>query len=119
VHYRRLAVVLALTTMLTLGWVAATPSTAIPVGIAVSEGASMGPHQIDDIVVYQGLTEPQIGEQVVYYADSRQTYILHRIVDKTPRGYIAQGDALPKTDVQYWNQYVTDKNYAGTVVFRL
>ena len=118
-HYRRLATLLALTAVLTLAWVAATPSTAIPVGIADTGGISMGDEQANDVVLYVDVGEPQLDQQVVYWADSEQTYIRHRVVDETPQGYVTQGDALPRTDAEYWGEYVTDENYVGTVVLRL
>ena len=118
-RYIRLAALLALTATLTLAWVAATPSTAIPIGLADTSGISMGPDQADDVVLYVDLGEPKIGQQVIYWADSEQTYIRHRVVEHTDRGYITKGDGLPRTDAEYWNEYVTDDNYVGTVVFRL
>jgi len=48
----RLATLLALTATLTLAWVAATPSTAIPVGLADTGGISMGEEQANDVVLY-------------------------------------------------------------------
>jgi hypothetical protein len=119
VNSRRLAALLALTAALTLAWVAATPSTAIPIGLAETDGISMGDEQANDVVLYVDLGEPQLDQQVVYYAESEQTYIRHRVVNETPQGYVTQGDALPKTDAEYWGEYVTDENYVGTVVLRL
>jgi len=118
-HYRRLATLLALTAVLTLAWVAATPSTAIPVGIADTGGVSVVDEQANDVVLYVDVGEPQLDQQVVYWAASEQTYIRHRVVDETPQGYVTQGDALPRTDAEYWGEYVTDENYVGTVVLRL
>jgi signal peptidase len=115
----RLATLLALTATLTLAWVAATPSTAIPVGLADTGGISMGEEQANDVVLYVDQGEPEIGQQVVYYAESEQTYIRHRVVNETEQGYVTQGDALPKTDAEYWGEYVTQENYVGTVVLRL
>lgn len=82
-NYRRLAAILALTATLTLARVAAMPSTAIPVGIADTGTISMGESQADDVVVYVDR-----GQQVVYWADSEDTYIRHRVVDETSKGYV-------------------------------
>ena len=43
----------------------------------------MGESQADDVVVYVDR-----GQQVVYWADSEDTYIRHRVVDETSKGYV-------------------------------
>jgi hypothetical protein len=69
VNYRRLSVLFVLTTVLTLAWVAAIPSTAVPIGTVETTGVSMGPDHTNDKILYIGFTEPEIGDRVIYYSD--------------------------------------------------
>lgn len=41
-----------------------------------------------------------VGDVIMYWSTDYDLYILHRIVDKTPEGFITQGDANPRPDAQ-------------------
>ena len=116
VKYRRLAAICICTAVLTLAWVAATPSTAIPIGITVTEGESMGHDREGELLIYEAVTEPSINDTVVFYSETNREYVHHRIVDKDDEGYVTQGDANEITDVDYLGEYVTDDNYVGKAV---
>jgi hypothetical protein len=105
--------------VLTLGWVAATPSTALPVGITETVGGSMGPQYDGEVAVYSAIDDPDIGDRVIYYSDDREEWLHHRIVKETPHGFVAQGDAVEQTDYEIRREYVTEQNYAGKILFSI
>ena len=113
---RKLILVCSITSVVTLLWVSTTPSTAIPVGLTVAEGTSMGEDKDSNLIIYEGFSEPGVDDVVLYYSEKRDEYIHHRIVDESSEGYITQGDALPQTDVAYGREHVTSENYVGKVV---
>lgn len=111
-----LAVLLALTAGGVLAIVAATPSTSIPVGISSSSGVSMGDTMGGTgIAVYADLGEPEIGDVIVF--DGGPEWVLHRVVDETPRGYVTEGDnpSMGRDQPEPYT-YVTSSNYAGEVL---
>ena len=114
-HSRRLMGLLVAVFVLTLGWVAATPSTVLPVGLTEATGDSMHGEDVSQLIVYIDV-EPTINDVVVYYSEPRDEWIRHRVVDETDNGYITQGDALSMTDYEYRGDIATEQNTAGIVV---
>lgn len=118
---RRVAVlvaVLVVTAGSTLGLVAVTPSTEIPVGIAPATGMSMSPTfgAGDSGLAVYGPGELSSGDVVVFYeAKNTQSYTMHRVVGETERGFVTKGDAYEQTDQSMGRSYVTDETRVGKV----
>lgn len=102
-------------------WVFSTPSTTIPVGVAVSDGGSMGSTEPNLNVYIKH--DPSAGDIVVFREDYPLTdsdWVVHRVVAETDGGYLTKGDANDYTDQSEKMHFdpVTSKNLAGVVVFR-
>jgi len=79
-------------------------------GNAVIITGSMEPKiHIGDMVIVHGQQDYLIGDIVTYQGDN--STITHRIIEKTPNGYITQGDANNADDGE-----ITDKQIIGKVV---
>jgi len=93
----------------------ATPSLALPVGTATTNGTSMG-HSEMHVLVYADAppASVDVGDAVIYRADDR--YIHHRVVAETDAGYVTKGDAVGVTDQSVGYPYVTRENLVGVVV---
>lgn len=74
--------------------ITAGPSHALPVGVAASEGASMGDPG-SEVVVYADV-EPSKGDVVLLDAGDR-TYN-HRLIKQTKQGWVTKGDANTVSD---------------------
>lgn len=92
---------------------AATPSTEIPAGTSVTTGISMEPTvSAGEFVVYAELGEISTGDIIIYWSSERGKYVMHRVVEQTPRGYVTQGDARGSPD----SEIVTEEMLVGKVL---
>lgn len=100
-------------------WIAAaTPSTEIPVGIASAGGVSMSPTfgAGDNGIAFYAPGELQPGDVVIFYeGENSQSYLMHRVVEDTDRGFVTKGDALSVTDQSMGRSYVTEETRVGKV----
>lgn len=101
-----------------LGTIVLTPAYALPVGTGTTYGDSMG-NDGAQAVVYTTLLEPAVGDEVVFDAGGRYGVTHHRIVDRTPQGFVTKGDAVPRVDQNEAPgamPYVTEENLHGVVI---
>lgn len=101
--------------------VAASPSTALPIGTVVAFGDSMG----DDgpqFLIYADL-EPGVDDVVIF--EGRDEWVSHRVIDHKDGRYQTMGDANPVPDqgtvddVTYYHQpWATSENIAGVEIAR-
>lgn len=107
-----------LATLAVLGTIVLTPAYALPVGTGTTYGDSMG-NDGAQAVVYTTLLEPDVGDEVVFDAGGRYGVTHHRIVDRTPEGFVTKGDAVPRVDQNEAPgamPYVTEENLRGVVI---
>lgn len=89
-----------------------TPMYALPVGVTVAEGDSMG----DDgpqAVVYAATGSVSEGDVIVFAAGD--TYVRHRVIGHTENGYVTKGDSNPVID-QPGYPYATSDTIRGEVM---
>lgn len=98
------------------GVAAFTPSTDVPVGIAQVGGISMTPtFGPSGVAVYADAGGVGSGDVVMFFDESSERYIMHRVVETTSQGLVTQGDAYTATDQSLGRSYVTDENRVGEV----
>lgn len=110
--------------MLTAGVIglhAVTPAPGIPVGTAIAETTgSMGASE-ERLLLYVD-REPSIGETVVWDAErfvDRDHYVHHRVVARTPHGWLTAGDAVPHVDQAMGWAYLDEQNLIGVTVLSI
>lgn len=112
------AVLATLAVLVVLGTIVLTPAYALPVGTGTTYGDSMG-NDGAQAVVYTTLIDPSVGDEVVFDAGGRYGATHHRIIDRTPEGFVTKGDAVPRIDQNEAPgsmPYVTEENLHGVVI---
>lgn len=101
---------LALATMVVAGPVA-------PVQLSYATSDSMAPAitEGDLYVVFKGSSDIAHGDIITFYSTSRSEYVTHRVVERTDRGFITQGDANPSTDQAAGHRPVKEPSIVGRV----
>lgn len=89
----------------------------LPVQPSYATSGSMSPTiDVGELYFVVQSDDAAVGDVITFYSEQRDQYITHRVVDRTPEGFITRGDDNPSTDQAGGFPPVDRSNLLGKVL---
>lgn len=89
----------------------------LPVQVLYASSGSMEPTiREGDLYIVRGSSDVEEGDVIAFESSRYEQIVTHRVVDRTPDGFVTKGDANPSTDQAGGHPPVRDSQVIGEVV---